>query len=239
MSEGGAESGKQRLPYQQGRSPRRAQQGQQQQQPTAAGSSAAAHQMAGYIMPPQQQQMPYPPAAASGYNYPPPHGGQIYHPPGVGPQHLQPVQLQPPVPPHYAAAGGAVGGVAAGMAPQQMAMGQSQQSAYASGAGMQAVTQQQQQQHPQPMQHEPYIQPRVGRLPADRPLMKLSVGLIETYKEINQVSFLRDDLELCCLCLSCCRGLLFAAVEFACFVSCPALLYRLAGLAWYPSELFG
>ena len=167
MSEGGADSGNQRLPYsQQGRSPRR-----QTQQPTG---SSAAHQMAGYIMPPQQQQhaMQYP-SGGGGYNvYPPPHAGQMYqqHPP-VGPQHLQ----QPP-PPHYAAAatsGAAVAGMAA-----QMPMGQSQ--TYASG--MQA-------QHPsQPMQHESYIQPRIGRLPADRPIMKLSISLIETYKDINHVS---------------------------------------------------
>ena len=40
---------------------------------------------------------------------------------------------------------------------------------------------------PKPMiQQESFIQPRVGRLPADRPIMKLSVSLIETYKKINQ-----------------------------------------------------
>ena len=32
-----------------------------------------------------------------------------------------------------------------------------------------------------------YIQPRVGRLPKDRPIVKLSVSLIDTYKEINRV----------------------------------------------------
>ena len=35
---------------------------------------------------------------------------------------------------------------------------------------------------------QPMIQPRVGRLTADRPIMKLSVNLIETYKQINHVS---------------------------------------------------
>ena len=44
------------------------------------------------------------------------------------------------------------------------------------------------------MQHEPYIQPRVGRLPTDRPIMKLSVGLIETYKQINQVRFRETEI---------------------------------------------
>eukprot|EP00571_Detonula_confervacea_P015425 CAMPEP_0172305826 /NCGR_PEP_ID=MMETSP1058-20130122/7043_1 /TAXON_ID=83371 /ORGANISM="Detonula confervacea, Strain CCMP 353" /LENGTH=553 /DNA_ID=CAMNT_0013017541 /DNA_START=92 /DNA_END=1753 /DNA_ORIENTATION=+ len=173
MSEGGAESGKQRLPYnQQGQSPIRQPQQQQQQQQQPAGSSAA-HQMAGYILPPQQQQQQqqqYPPGSG-GYAYPP----QYTFDPSVGPQHLQ----QPP--PHYPAAAVAAGGAAtAGMA-GQIPMGQ-QSQAYA--ASMQA------QHQPQPMEHEPYgIQPRVGRLPADRPIMKLTVGLIETYKEINQVYY--------------------------------------------------
>lgn len=33
------------------------------------------------------------------------------------------------------------------------------------------------------------IQPRPGRLPRDRPIVKLSVSLIDTYKDINRVSF--------------------------------------------------
>lgn len=33
-----------------------------------------------------------------------------------------------------------------------------------------------------------YIQPRPGRLPKDRPIVKLSVSLIDTYREINRVS---------------------------------------------------
>lgn len=40
---------------------------------------------------------------------------------------------------------------------------------------------------------EPYIQPRIGRLPADRPLIKLSVSLIDTYKHINQVYYEERD----------------------------------------------
>ena len=118
-------------------------------------------------MPPQQQQMQF----GGGYNvYPPPQRGQIYHQlPLVGPQHLQQPQSL------YSAAAG--GGAAAGMA-GQMPMGQAQ--AYPSGIQAQQLL-------PQPMQHETYLQPRPGRLPADRPIMKLSVGLIETYKQINQV----------------------------------------------------
>lgn len=33
-----------------------------------------------------------------------------------------------------------------------------------------------------------YLQPMPGRLPTDRPIVKLSVSLIDTYKEINRVS---------------------------------------------------
>ncbi|CAB9525011.1 Probable dual specificity protein kinase madd-3 [Seminavis robusta] len=36
---------------------------------------------------------------------------------------------------------------------------------------------------------QPYLQPKIGRLPADRPLMKLSVSLIDTYKHINTVYY--------------------------------------------------
>mmetsp|Transcript_18494 Transcript_18494/g.26605 ORF Transcript_18494/g.26605 Transcript_18494/m.26605 type:complete len:633 (-) Transcript_18494:701-2599(-) len=44
--------------------------------------------------------------------------------------------------------------------------------------------------HPQ---HQPYIQPTAGRLPADRPLIKLSVSLIDTYKLINKVYYEERD----------------------------------------------
>ena len=40
---------------------------------------------------------------------------------------------------------------------------------------------------------QPYIQPRIGRLPADRPLVKLSVSLIDTYKQINTVYYEERD----------------------------------------------
>ena len=39
------------------------------------------------------------------------------------------------------------------------------------------------------MPQQPYLQPKIGRLPADRPLMKLSVSLIDTYKHINTVYY--------------------------------------------------
>jgi hypothetical protein len=167
MSEGGGESGKQRSLYgQQGRSPERQQ--QHHHQPQQPVGSSAAQQISGYIMPPQQQQQMQ---FGGGYGiYPPPQPSQIYHqlPPG-GPQHLH----QPP--PLYTAA--AVRGAVAGML-GQMPMRQSQ----AFPSSMQAH-----QLPPQQMQHETYLQPRPVRLPADRPIMKLSVGLIETYKQINQV----------------------------------------------------
>ena len=42
-------------------------------------------------------------------------------------------------------------------------------------------------------QVHPYVQPTVGRLPSDRPLMKLSVSLIDTYKQINKVYYEERD----------------------------------------------
>jgi len=39
-----------------------------------------------------------------------------------------------------------------------------------------------------PPQHS-YVQPAIGRLPADRPIVKLSVSLIDTYKRINKVYY--------------------------------------------------
>ena len=48
-------------------------------------------------------------------------------------------------------------------------------------------------QFPMPVPTQPYIQPKVGRLPADRPVMKLSVSLIDTYKHINTVYYEERD----------------------------------------------
>ena len=42
---------------------------------------------------------------------------------------------------------------------------------------------------PPPPPSQPYVQPTVGRVPSDRPLVKLSVSLIETYKHINKVYY--------------------------------------------------
>jgi dual specificity tyrosine-phosphorylation-regulated kinase 1 len=39
----------------------------------------------------------------------------------------------------------------------------------------------------------PYLQPKVGRLPADRPLIKLSLSLIDTYKHINTIYYEERD----------------------------------------------
>jgi dual specificity tyrosine-phosphorylation-regulated kinase 1 len=44
-----------------------------------------------------------------------------------------------------------------------------------------------------PVPGQSYIQPRAGRLPSDRPLMKLSVSLIDTYKHINTVYYEERD----------------------------------------------
>lgn len=46
--------------------------------------------------------------------------------------------------------------------------------------------------HPPPPHvqlQQPFIQPKVGRLPSDRPLIKLSVSLIDTYKHINTIYY--------------------------------------------------
>jgi len=77
---------------------------------------------------------------------------------------------------------------------QQLAM---QQSPMAMGAHppQQALLQHPMNQtHPpgvalQPEAHPSSYQPKVGRLPADRPVMKLSVSLIDTYKRINTVYY--------------------------------------------------
>lgn len=44
-----------------------------------------------------------------------------------------------------------------------------------------------------PPGQQSYIQPRAGRLPSDRPLIKLSVSLIDTYKHINTVYYEERD----------------------------------------------
>jgi dual specificity tyrosine-phosphorylation-regulated kinase 1 len=79
---------------------------------------------------------------------------------------------------------------------QQLAMQQSMMAA--GGAPQQPLLHHHPQHHPHPMDlpppqqvplQQPYLQPKVGRLPADRPLIKLSVSLIDTYKQINTVYY--------------------------------------------------
>jgi hypothetical protein len=76
----------------------------------------------------------------------------------------------------------------------------SQQQMYARQAQMALQQPLHIQQHPMgvpPMiEHppqQPYIQPTQGRLPADRPIVKLSVSLIDTYKHINRVYYEERD----------------------------------------------
>jgi hypothetical protein len=157
---------------------------------------------------------------------------QMYHHPGLPPQLGG---MQQPSPQLYAAAAAAAsssssvgGGMVGGSnimssshpppPPGQMMMIPGY-SPGMSSAQLAAVSQQQQQSQQQLM-HESYIQPRLGRLPANRPIIKLSVGLIETYKKINVVSikpmvlvglmfrFLCDE---CCMSarISCCRRIVF------------------------------
>eukprot|EP00547_Thalassionema_nitzschioides_P005594 CAMPEP_0194210290 /NCGR_PEP_ID=MMETSP0156-20130528/8135_1 /TAXON_ID=33649 /ORGANISM="Thalassionema nitzschioides, Strain L26-B" /LENGTH=689 /DNA_ID=CAMNT_0038937615 /DNA_START=314 /DNA_END=2383 /DNA_ORIENTATION=- len=82
--------------------------------------------------------------------------------------------------------------------PQQMAMQQplhmqqqqQQISQHPAAAAAAQSLPQQQAQHPNVHQlTQPYVQPTVGRLPSDRPLIKLSVLLIDTYKQINKVYY--------------------------------------------------
>jgi len=61
-------------------------------------------------------------------------------------------------------------------------------------AMQQSLRAQQPQQRIPPIEHRTgYIQPRVGRVPSNRPLIKLSVSLIDTYKRINIVYYEERD----------------------------------------------
>lgn len=169
MSDGGSN---QRLPYNQSQrssQPQHRQQQQQQQQGQPPHQyPAAAQQMGGYMMHQQPawgggggvQQAQYDQAQQQQSIY----QQQLYQ------QHLQQQQMQQQQQADY-------GNVppAAGLHPQY-------QQALMANAYMN-----QQQAVPTQVQHMQVIQPRPGRLPADRPIMKLSVGLIETYKMINEV----------------------------------------------------
>jgi hypothetical protein len=75
-------------------------------------------------------------------------------------QHMQPSPVRNPYPPQL------------GMMPGGLGI--------SAGGGMSGMS---------GMEMQPsYIQPRPGRLPKDRPIVKLSISLIDTYKEINRVS---------------------------------------------------
>mmetsp|Transcript_9455 Transcript_9455/g.19600 ORF Transcript_9455/g.19600 Transcript_9455/m.19600 type:complete len:605 (-) Transcript_9455:430-2244(-) len=159
-------------------SPRRPQTG-----PSSATSSAAAQQMSGYMVhqprpPPQQQHRDIPPmhsAYQATYppGQPPPYSAQLYPSDqysGMGPQHLQ--QQRPTAP--Y------------GHSQYRGLEGRNEPSTLFT---MGSLRQLPPSRH-QPIQEQPYhLQPRFGRLPADRPIMKLSVSLIETYKQINKVYY--------------------------------------------------
>eukprot|EP00985_Skeletonema_marinoi_P020921 scaffold12562_cov180-Skeletonema_marinoi.AAC.1 len=174
MSDGGSN----RLPYnpsQRSSQPQHRQQQQQQQQPLQ--HTAAAQQMGGYMMQQQPtwgggsgvQQAQYGQAQQQQSIY----QQQLYQ------QHMQ-QQQQQHQPTDFGGVTAAAAASAGGILPQyhQALMAMGPQGAYNMN--------QQQAVPPQPMQ---VLQPRPGRLPADRPIMKLSVGLIETYKEINKTYY--------------------------------------------------
>jgi len=176
MSDGGSN----RLPYnpsQRSSQPQhRQQQQQQQQQPLQ--HTAAAQQMGGYMMHQQPtwgggsgvQQAQYGQAQQQQQQQQSIYQQQLYQ------QHMQ--QQQPT---DFGGVTAAAAASAGGILPQyhQALMAMGPQGAY-------NMNQQQAVVPPQPMQ---VLQPRPGRLPADRPIMKLSVGLIETYKEINKTYY--------------------------------------------------
>jgi hypothetical protein len=166
-------SSNQRLPYNQPQrsQPQHRQQPQPQPQPQQHQHSAS-QQMGGYMM--HQQQPNWVAGARQAQQYDQQQQQSMYQQ-QVYQQHIQ----QQHQPTHYGAA--AAGG---GMMPQQ----------HQAMVGGGHPYMHQQQAAPQLMQ---VLQPRPGRLPADRPIMKLSVGLIETYKEINKVrvkGHFRDEL---------------------------------------------
>lgn len=199
MSDGGSN---QRLPYNQSQrsgQPQHRQQQQQQGQPPHQ-HTAAAQQMGGYMMHQQPawgggggvQQAQYGQAQQQAQSM---YQQQLYQQ-HMQQQQMQQQQQQQQQPDYGGGVPPAAAATAAGLHPQY-------QQALMANAYM---NQQQAVPLVQPMQ---VIQPRPGRLPADRPIMKLSVGLIETYKEINKV---RDGKEMC-VCFAFC--LLFRLLLFS------------------------
>ena len=170
-------------------SPRRQQQGGPQPPHGQQQSSAAAQRIGGYMQQPnpyasqpqphgQQQQYPSYPRMNYPQHMQQPLGqqhmyGQMQQQPqqnspyrGAPPpamQHMQPSPVRNPYPP-------------------QMGMMPAGSLGISAGAGIGGME----------MQQPSYLQPMPGRLPTDRPIVKLSVSLIDTYKEINRVSELRQ-----------------------------------------------
>lgn len=144
---------------------------QQQQQQHHYPSHQGVQQSSSYGLPQHSQQGP-PPAHYSHQQFPPPSQ------PGYPPQHSFP-QQQPP-PRH-----------------QQSHFQHQQQHMIIGDRTITGHSHQHQQQPPPPppqamaqgLSVQPYIQPIVGRLPANRPVVKLSLSLIETYKRINEVYY--------------------------------------------------
>lgn len=140
---------------------------QQQQQPQ---QHTAAHQMGGYMM--QQESQPTW-GGGGGARQPQHQYGQQPQQQANYYQQIYQQQQQQYGTGNSAAAAAAGGG---GMMPQH-------HQAMVGGGHQNAYMHQQLAAMPQQMQ---VLQPRPGRLTTDRPIMKLSVGLIETYKEINK-----------------------------------------------------
>lgn len=110
--------------------------------------------------------------------------GQPY--PNVPPQPIyyqQPPHAQQLPPPQSAAA---QAGVHYGGAPQVSVLPPHHQ---ATQQGLAGAPHAHPHQLPPPVIQQPYLQPKIGRLPSDRPLIKLSVSLIDTYKHINTVYY--------------------------------------------------
>jgi hypothetical protein len=121
--------------------------------------------------------------------------GQPYADPYQQPQQQHQQQAPPPQQALYPQQPYPPAAAAAAYPPQQYAAQQIYYQQQQQQALAAAVAPPYQQMHPQPPppHHHPYIQPKVGRLPGDRPLMKLSVSLIDTYKHINTVYYEERD----------------------------------------------
>ena len=169
-----------RLPY--SNQPQHSNQSQhRQQQPQQQPQQhTAAHQMGGYMM--QQESQPTW-GGGGGARQPQHQYGQQPQQQANYYQQIYQQQQQQYGTGNSAAAAAAGGG---GMMPQH-------HQAMVGGGHQNAYMHQQLAAMPQQMQ---VLQPRPGRLTTDRPIMKLSVGLIETYKEINKVR-MREMMSYC------------------------------------------